>query len=403
MEEGIAAPMTAVVSATTLPLPNPPSSLAATATTTIIALTWQENLQPNGLPIGYYQIYRGTTPGDLTQVASATGAKYTATSLSASTTYYFEVVAVDTGHGASTPSDQMAVSTASMPAAPVGVVATATSTTQITVGWSANIAPGGLPLSAYYILRGTAPSSLTKVGGATATAYTDYSLTPGTTYYYAVEEVDQSGNISPWSAVVPAATLALPTAPANLAATPVSTRQIGLTWTAGPSGLPVASYQIFRGTAPSSLTQVANATAPAFNDFPPAPGTTYYYAIAEKDSIGNVSPMSAVISAATLARQEATGQRHQARVQLASALGLPLRALDGVRFSFAGLDQFPRELTGPEVRRQAILNRADVRARWPSTPPASPRSSLKSPDNIPTFILVPATNWIKRTTNGRWA
>ena len=62
-----------------------------------------------------------------------------------------------------------------------------------------------------------------------------------------------------------------------------------------------------------------------------------------------------------LARQEATGQRRQARVQLANALGLPLRALDSVRLSFAGLDQFPRELTRPEVRRQAILNRADVR------------------------------------------
>ena len=62
-----------------------------------------------------------------------------------------------------------------------------------------------------------------------------------------------------------------------------------------------------------------------------------------------------------LARQEATGQRHQARVQLASALGLPLRALDDVRFSFAGLDQFPRDLTRPEVRRQAVLHRADVR------------------------------------------
>jgi len=301
MEEGIAAPMTAVVSATTLPLPNPPSSLAATATTASIALTWQENLQPNGLPIGYYQIYQGTTPGDLTKVASVTGAKYTATSLSASTTYYFEVVAVDTGHGASTPSGQMAVSTASMPAAPVGVVATTTSTTQITVGWSANISPGGLPLTGYYILRGAAPSSLTKVGAATATAYSDYALTPGTTYYYAVEEVDRSGNISPLSAVVPAATLALPTAPASLAATPISTKQIRLTWTAGPSGLPVASYRIFRGTAPSSLTQVASAAAPAFNDFPPASGITYYYAVAEKDTIGNVSPMSAVISAATLA------------------------------------------------------------------------------------------------------
>jgi outer membrane protein TolC len=62
-----------------------------------------------------------------------------------------------------------------------------------------------------------------------------------------------------------------------------------------------------------------------------------------------------------LARQETTGQRRQARVQQANSLGLPLRALDGVRLSFAGLDQFPRQLTRPEVRREAILNRGDVR------------------------------------------
>jgi len=62
-----------------------------------------------------------------------------------------------------------------------------------------------------------------------------------------------------------------------------------------------------------------------------------------------------------LARQDATGQSGQARVQLASALGLPLRALGGVEFSFDGLDRFPRDLTALEVRRDAILNRADVR------------------------------------------
>ena len=62
-----------------------------------------------------------------------------------------------------------------------------------------------------------------------------------------------------------------------------------------------------------------------------------------------------------LARQDASGQYSQARSQLASALGLPLRALDDVPLSFAGLDQFPPDLTAPEVRREAILNRADVR------------------------------------------
>ena len=67
------------------------------------------------------------------------------------------------------------------------------------------------------------------------------------------------------------------------------------------------------------------------------------------------------LTTARLARQDATGQVAQARVQLAGALGLPLRALEGVEFSFAGLDQFPQELTTPEVRRDAILNRADLR------------------------------------------
>ena len=62
-----------------------------------------------------------------------------------------------------------------------------------------------------------------------------------------------------------------------------------------------------------------------------------------------------------LARQDAIGQSAQARVQLAGALGLPLQALDGIEFSFAGLDEFPKDLTAPEVRRDAILDRADVR------------------------------------------
>ncbi|MGH7991553.1 MAG: TolC family protein, partial [Limisphaerales bacterium] len=62
-----------------------------------------------------------------------------------------------------------------------------------------------------------------------------------------------------------------------------------------------------------------------------------------------------------LSRQDAIGQLNQARVQLAGALGLPLRALNGIEFSFAGLNQFPKTLTAPEIRHEAILNRADVR------------------------------------------
>ncbi|HEX7619219.1 MAG TPA: TolC family protein [Verrucomicrobiae bacterium] len=74
-----------------------------------------------------------------------------------------------------------------------------------------------------------------------------------------------------------------------------------------------------------------------------------------------VTQARVALTTTRLARLDATSQSTQARVQLAGALGLPLRALDGVQFSFAGLDQFPQNLTAPEVRRGAILNRADVR------------------------------------------
>jgi len=62
-----------------------------------------------------------------------------------------------------------------------------------------------------------------------------------------------------------------------------------------------------------------------------------------------------------LSRQDAISQLNQARVQLAGALGLPFAALAGIEFSFEGLNQFPKELAAPEIRRDAILNRADVR------------------------------------------
>ncbi|HEV2327770.1 MAG TPA: TolC family protein [Verrucomicrobiae bacterium] len=62
-----------------------------------------------------------------------------------------------------------------------------------------------------------------------------------------------------------------------------------------------------------------------------------------------------------LARQDASGQLGQARAALAGALGVPLRALNGIKFSFGPLDRLPRDLTRPEARRQALFNRADVR------------------------------------------
>jgi outer membrane protein TolC len=94
-----------------------------------------------------------------------------------------------------------------------------------------------------------------------------------------------------------------------------------------------------------------------------------------------------------LAWQDADGHRLQARSQLAAALGLPLRALAGMKWSFAGLDEFPRQLTQPEVRRQALLNRADVRGALAEYAASQSALQLEIANQYPDVHLGPGYGW----------
>ena len=304
VEQGMNAPMSPPAYATTLPLPNPPSNVAGTASSpTKIVLTWQENLQSTSLPIIAYQVFESTTPGNLVEVGSVTSPTYTATSLTANTTYYFEFVAVDSGHDDSAPSVQIAVTTLPMPAAPVNVVATPNSTTKVTVTWSENIPPGGLPISGYTIFRGTSPTALTQVATRTASPFVDTTVSGSTTYYYAVEASDTGHDSSPMSAITQVTTDGGPAAPANVAATANSTTQVTVTWSESvpPGGLPISTYNIFRGTSPTGLTSLASRTASPFIDNTASPNTTYYYGIEATDTSHDVSPMSATAHVTTFA------------------------------------------------------------------------------------------------------
>jgi outer membrane protein TolC len=64
--------------------------------------------------------------------------------------------------------------------------------------------------------------------------------------------------------------------------------------------------------------------------------------------------------ATQLALRDAERQGAESRVQLADAIGVRVDALDDVRLSFVGLDELPAEVPAAAVRRQALLNRADV-------------------------------------------
>jgi outer membrane protein TolC len=75
----------------------------------------------------------------------------------------------------------------------------------------------------------------------------------------------------------------------------------------------------------------------------------------------DVTQAKVAAETAQLATIDAKGQAEQARTQLAAALGVPLRALEGVEFDFGAIDDLPATLTAPEVQRDAVLNRADIR------------------------------------------
>ncbi|MGA2136621.1 MAG: fibronectin type III domain-containing protein [Bryobacteraceae bacterium] len=298
-KSGNVSAMSQVVSVTTPKPPSAPTGVSATAPSGgKVVLSWSD--PPNGgLPLQYFQVFRGSSAGNLSQIATPTQNTYTDLSVSPATTYYYAVIAVDSGGDASPMSATAHVTTPGQPPAPSNLVATPGSTSKISLTWSP--VKASLPILCYYIFRGTSPATLVQTASTAQSSYTDVSLSPASKYYYAVQAVDTGGDLSPLSVTVSAATLALPSAPANVTAVAASKAQINLTWAAGASGMPLASYQIFRGSTPSNLAPLKQTYAgtTSASDYPVTPGTTYYYGVEETDTGGNVSPMSQIVSVTT--------------------------------------------------------------------------------------------------------
>src|SRR5439155_2222178 len=94
-----------------------------------------------------------------------------------------------------------------------------------------------------------------------------------------------------------------PTAPSNLTATPASSSQINLAWTASTDNVGVTAYQVERcqGAGCSSFAQIAAPAATAFNDTGLTASTSYSYRVRAADAAANPSPYSNTASATTQA------------------------------------------------------------------------------------------------------
>ena len=88
-----------------------------------------------------------------------------------------------------------------VPPAPTGLTATASSSSTISLSWSAVNPPANCAISSYSVYGSTTsgftPSSTNLIAsGLTSTSYSNAGLAPSTTYYYVVEAADADGTSS---------------------------------------------------------------------------------------------------------------------------------------------------------------------------------------------------------------
>gem|GEM_PF-1065198 len=259
--------------------PSAPTSLVATAGDGSVALVWQSALGASS-----YSVLRGTTSGgeSMTPIGTVSSPTFQDNGLTNGTTYYYEVTAVNNAGQSSVSNEAFATPKAMAPTAPV-LSATA-GNGQAVLSWS-----GSVGATSYNVYQGATSGSESPApiaAGVTSTSYTVAGLTNGSTYYFEVAGVNNSGAgaVSNEVAVVP---VSAPPAPTNLTARG-GNGQVALNWTAS---LGASTYNVYLGTAPGgeSATPIAiNLTSTTYTATGLTNTTAYYFTVAAV-SAGGVS------------------------------------------------------------------------------------------------------------------
>jgi Fibronectin type III domain len=184
------------------------------------------------------------------------------------------------------------------PDAPTSLGATATSSTDIGLSWTAPAFPGSTPISGYQIERespiGGGFVIVVADTGTTATTYADSGLVASTEYNYRVSAINTSGV---GAASNTSAAGALPLAPTSLVATTASATQIDLAWTTpvDPGTSAITGYQIERespiGGGFSIIVADTGTTATTYPNTGLVTATQYNYRVAAIN-ISGVGPVS---------------------------------------------------------------------------------------------------------------
>ena len=218
---------------------------------------------------------QGAGCNNFAQIGTAVGTTYNDTGLTSGTSYSYRVRATDAAGNLSPYSNVASArrrSDTQPPTAPTNLTATAISSSQINLSWTASTDNVGVTGYRVERCQGAGCNNFAQIGTAAGTTYNDTGLTAGTSYSYRVRATDAAGNLSPYSNVASATTQSPdtqpPTAPTNLTATAISGSQINLSWTASTDNVGVTGYLVERcqGAGCNNFAQIGTTVGTTYND-----------------------------------------------------------------------------------------------------------------------------------------
>ena len=279
-------PLTTEVSSTPviLGIPAKPSSLSAKGEYSQVSLSWFAIAGASS-----YTLYRGTTAGNESESAIASGVTdttFTNIGLSNGTPYFYKIAAIN-AYGVSPLSNEASATpsiSAGPPAAPTCLAAQG-GKNQVALSWT-SVAGA----TSYNVYRGSKPgqeSAIALTTNITATTYTNTGLTNGNLYYYKVAAVNENGKSSLSFEAGATPNNIVPTAPINAFAIP-GNNCITLTWSV-VSG--AASYAIYSSVVPNAERDPAvvsglTATVTSYTINGLINGLTYYFKVVSNTSNG---------------------------------------------------------------------------------------------------------------------
>ncbi len=266
-----------------VPLPSAPTGLTATPGDGQVSLSWTASA--TGSPTGY-NVKRSTISGLETNIGTSASTTFTDSTAINGTTYFYEVSGTNAA-GEGFNSTEVSVSPLTPPGQPQDVAAIA-GVNSVNLTWDTTSGASG-----YLVLRGTTSGAYTVTNAVTTNSYFDATAAGGTTFYYVIQATNAAG-VGPISLEVFALpTIAVPNAPASLAAVP-SSGQVALNWSVG---LGATGYNVKRSTTSGAETTIGTTSGTSYTDSTAANGNVYYYEVSSTNSVGE-SPDSVEATAA---------------------------------------------------------------------------------------------------------